>query len=779
MKKYLFVLLTLLLLFALPSVTLAAVNDQNYGSEIELLSDEEAETEKLPFYGDLVQSWNASSSGNVTASLYVSASGGYTLVVSGEGSMKNYTDYSEVPWFYACVSSVDTVVIESGVTSIGDYAFYGHGMLKNVSVASSVKSVGAYSFAGAKSLEKITLPDTVATIDYGAFYRCKSLKDISIPAVTTIYDAAFETCSSLESIVLPGTLKNLAVSAFFDCTSLTDIEVEEENTAFSSIDGNLYSKDKTTLFLYANGKTDEHFAVPDGVLNIGDYAFYRTSLGSIEFTPDLKGIGENAFYGSTALSSVYLPPSLETVGRWAFAECSNLTEVDLGAVKKIGAYAFYGDSLIEQICLPDTAFEIGTGAFADCIALANIDFSAVQTIGDYAFWGCNSLEALVIPESVTLVGINAFMDCDSLKSVRIDSKAVAETDCGGVIEYAEKLYIPASFTQTDLLKSSFSNVFPIVNGTVYYLYSNCAHAWTKLESSYFCPECSESRPPLDITFVNVTAGYDLSVNVYTDMAYDATVCFTMNGKTVAATAVYEESLGLYRFTFEGVTPQCMGDIINAELVYDGIAVDALSDYSIRKYCDELLASSADKLGMSEEKYSKLCTLVRDLLHYGAAAQAYTRYNADAPVDNGIFGGSVFEELTETDFAVTQSLRQGELEFYATNLRFENTNKLYFKFTSNDVSRVTLKLSVKGITAIYTAEDFDLQNEVYSFLTDDIYPSDFAAVYTAVLLLDGEEVQTLTYSVRSYVYDKQNSENEVLSNLVKTLYNYGASAKNYV
>ncbi|MBR0064693.1 MAG: leucine-rich repeat domain-containing protein, partial [Paludibacteraceae bacterium] len=113
------------------------------------------------------------------------------LTISGTGKMTDfsYPDYG--PW-YSSRSSIKTVNIGDGVTSIGDDAFYNCSALTSVTIGNSVTSIGNYAFYECRSLTSVTIPNSVTSIGDGAFYNCSSLTSVTIPnSVTTIGEYAF------------------------------------------------------------------------------------------------------------------------------------------------------------------------------------------------------------------------------------------------------------------------------------------------------------------------------------------------------------------------------------------------------------------------------------------------------------------------------------------------------------------------------------------------------------------------------------------------------------
>ena len=124
-----------------------------------------------------------------------------TLTISGEGPMDDYLDYGKCPWYESIargeddVTEVTKIIIEEGITHIGDYAFEDAVDVTSVTLPSSLESIGEHAFAYMNSLSEITIPENVSSIGDGAFKYCSSLTEIVIPEnVTSIGDDAFNIC---------------------------------------------------------------------------------------------------------------------------------------------------------------------------------------------------------------------------------------------------------------------------------------------------------------------------------------------------------------------------------------------------------------------------------------------------------------------------------------------------------------------------------------------------------------------------------------------------------
>ena len=197
---------------------------------------------------------------------------------------------------------------------------------------------------------ELTVPDEldgypVQEIGEDAFSFCNSLTSVILPdSLSSIGDDAFSRCSFLTSITLPDSLTSIGGNPFSGCSSLAEIDVSPDNPVFVQIDGVLYEKATKTLICYPAGKAGDSFAVPDGILAIGNSAFYYCdALTSITLPDGLTSIGDFAFSGCYSLTSVTLPDGLTSIGDFAFFYCSSLTSVTLpDSLTSIGYFAFMG-----------------------------------------------------------------------------------------------------------------------------------------------------------------------------------------------------------------------------------------------------------------------------------------------------------------------------------------------------------------------------------------------------------------------------------------------------
>ena len=253
----------------------------------------------------------------------------------------------------------------SGLTEIGPEAFRGCSGLTSISIPEGVEIIGSLAFDGCDSLTSISIPEGVKSIGDGAFRGCSGLTSISIPSsVEIIKFLAFEDCSGLTSIDIPEGVTTIGAGAFDGCSSL-NIIVNEYNTTYSSEDGMLLNKEKTTLIAYPSAKGTVT-NVPTSVTTIVDSAFYGCSgLTSINIPEGVTTIGAAAFDGCDSLTSISIPKGVKIIGVAAFDGCDSLTSITIpSSVTSIGVAAFYGCSSLEEVTMEATTPpELGMWAF--------------------------------------------------------------------------------------------------------------------------------------------------------------------------------------------------------------------------------------------------------------------------------------------------------------------------------------------------------------------------------------------------------------------------------
>ena len=446
-----------------------------------------------------------------------------TLTISGTGAMADYSNTN--PW-YDNRSSIKSVVIEAGVTSIGKYAFYNCDNLTSVTIPGSVTSIGNYAFNKCSSLASVTIPEGVISIGPRAFQNCTSLTSIALPeGITSIGIRTFYQCTSLRSVTIPASVNNIGDEAFSDCNAMTTITCKA-TTPPTCASNSFYAVTKSIPVYVPNvdaytaasvwssftniqeippiasgtcGKEGDNLTWKlsyEGVLTISgtgamadwttfpDVPWYsnRSSIKSVVIEDGVTSIGENAFAYCTNLTSVSLPNSVTSMGWCAFTNCNALTSFTIP--KSITS--IYG-AFIECLGLTSIIVESGNTKYDsrdNCNAIIEtatntliqgckntiIPYS-VTSIGGWAFGYCTGLTSIEIPNSVTSIGYGAFEGCSGLTSITCEALTppTCGTDCFHGIETTIPVYVPNVDAYTAApVWNSFTNI-----QSLYVAYGTC------------------------------------------------------------------------------------------------------------------------------------------------------------------------------------------------------------------------------------------------------------------------------------------------------------------
>ena len=254
-----------------------------------------------------------------------------TITISGTGEMSEYAfqtsqhqftaeeneqymqelENHKFPWFEKNSPELITnIIIEDGVESISDMAFYGTS-IKSISLPNSVKKIGKSSIANCAELEKITLSDNISEIPTGAFNSDYKLTSIELPTkLTSIGASAFLNCESLESIDIPDTVTEIGDRAF-------------ANSGLRML------------------------VIPSGVTAVNyDLCNENHNLNEVVFSPNTKSVEMTAFSGCSNLKNIDLPDGLEKIGKMAFLSSVNARIYIPQSVTDIEKKAFNDNAVI-------------------------------------------------------------------------------------------------------------------------------------------------------------------------------------------------------------------------------------------------------------------------------------------------------------------------------------------------------------------------------------------------------------------------------------------------
>ena len=362
------------------------------------------------------------------------------------------------------------VHISNGVLCIVGSTFDSCGGLTKITIPSGLSDgLGVGTFYNCVALKSVVLPDDLTFLEEAVFWGCTNLTNITIPSsLTEIHPAAFRECNSLTEVDLSNctNLTYIGEEAFGDCTNLRNLyipdslECFEGGTVCSDFEFNIYENcnylgnesnpyvclmsaidtSKTTYTIHEDTKCTVYGAFSG-----------NTNIQSITIPENFVCLGNKTFYGCTALKSVTFPQqsqtimdpmnensatiytggSLKTIGDYAFAGCTALTSIDIAStVETIGSYAFSGCTSLATVNMrasqnewwADEEGDWEEGPDGNLVPIDGYTLfvnSALSTISSYAFTNCSKLTSIIIPKSVTLLDTGALNGCGSCTYIRV------------------------------------------------------------------------------------------------------------------------------------------------------------------------------------------------------------------------------------------------------------------------------------------------------------------------------------------------------------------------
>ena len=335
---------------------------------------------------------------------------------------------------FDCCENLKNIILPNNLHSISKDTFCSCQSLESITIPNSVTSIYDSAFGGCENLKNITLSNNLKEIYDHVFSDCNSLKYINIPdSVTFIGQSVFEGCNSLSSITIPKSVFYIDNNPFNKCDNLISIEVDKSNNCYTSIDGNLYSKDKTELISYAKGKTNTSFVVPNTVKIIRFLAFEDCSrlknitlsnnlkeieglafkncdsLKNIDIPESVTLISNNAFEGCNSLSSIIIPKSVSDIDDNPFYKCDNLISIEVD--KNNNCYTSIDGNLYSKDKTELISYAIGK---------TNTSFTVPNTVTHIlweAFEGSKNLTCIYIPISIKYIAKGAIYGCSNLKDI--------------------------------------------------------------------------------------------------------------------------------------------------------------------------------------------------------------------------------------------------------------------------------------------------------------------------------------------------------------------------
>ena len=722
-------------------------------------------------------------------------------LTKGTGTGVDYTDvtYQYTPW-YESRSSLESLIIEDGITSIGNYSFCNLTSLTSIIIPDSVTSIGERAFSGCSSVLSVNIPNGVNSIGTYAFKNCSSIKSIVMPISTkrgifedvsnltsitltrgtgigvnyysssyksspwyksrnslesviledgiiSIGDYSFHNCTGLTSIIIPDSVTSIGERAFSGCSNLTSLTMPistvinpykksfDEVTRLTSViltKGTSVGADYTYETLqhtpwYKSNQWLTSLTLEEGITTIGDYSFCNCFLlTSITIPNSVTSIGEHAFSGCSGLTSITIPNSVTSIGSTVFSDCSSLTSITIpDSITSIGDGAFINCSSLASITIPDSVTSIINYAFSNCSSLASITIpNSVTSIGNYAFYGCSGLTSITIPDSVTSIGTDAFSGCSSDLLL-----------CGYENTYLQEYCLDNGLTYQELSKISNKTMSGTLknNGTV-----------------------------------------SLTLNVEVDDGVDLDNAYALiNGKKVSLDSI--DSNGRVSIVTPGVAPKSINDdFVIRYYDKDDNPISKEINLSVKDYIETLLNGYLNK---------KTKTFYKSLLNYASYAQEYFDYNTDNLANESLDElDKDVSDVTHDDLTAYSASKAGLTEgisAYGQTLVLNNEvdYRIYFLLDgSHSIDEYIFK------DGNNTLNKFKYSNSLYYVIIPKMAAPDLDKSHTVTVTLNGEGNLSITSSVLTYVEitlkDEPISQKDIqLANLMKALYKYSISAKN--
>lgn len=366
------------------------------------------------------------------------------FTLSGTGATAGYANQAALPWC-SNISDIKKVVIEEGVTELGNRLFYGADNLTEVVFpASTLSIIGEGTFRACTALKTITLPASLTVLGRAQFYGCTALEEVVIQSgLTSLDELVVGNCSKLTTVTIPQTVTKLSGSGnkntFYNCTSLTTIKfggtIQEWKYVLARGEADPVKSASITV-ICSDGEyhydPNETLPTPPEEEGSDDQTVVSGTTGQVKWTLDrttgvftLSGTGVTADYASTTvgangttngktdwadymdeITKVVVEEGVTKLGNRLFYGADKLTEVVFPATSltSIGVGTFRLCNALEEITLPDSLTDLARVAFYSCANLKKVvlgtENSKLNTLNDQTFYLCNNLKEITIPASV-------------------------------------------------------------------------------------------------------------------------------------------------------------------------------------------------------------------------------------------------------------------------------------------------------------------------------------------------------------------------------------------
>nr|MCR5039046.1 leucine-rich repeat protein [Bacteroidales bacterium] len=401
------------------------------------------------------------------------------------------TDLGQVFKSKSTITTFNELQYFTGLTVIGERAFYSCSNLASVVIPNSVTAINQYAFEYCYYLTSVELPNSITTIGQYAFSECRRLASINLPSmVATIGYCAFSYCYGIVSLEIPASVTSIGNMAFYKCTGLEQITVATDNAVFDSRNNcnAIIETGTNTLRFGCKNST-----IPNTVTALGTEAFRYMDIPSVIIPESVVTIGSNVFGGCQLLEQISVAEGnsvfdsrdncnavVETGTNKLVFGCKNT--VIPNTVTAIGQYAFYNYNSLTSIVIPNSVTAINQYAFAYCYYLTSVELpNSLTTIGQYAFYECKRLASINLPSMIATIGYCAFSYCYGLVSLEIPASVTsigsyAFQSCTGLTSITSLAQYPPTLGIYDVFTNVNKSIPVYVPCNSMYAYQN-AFGW--------------------------------------------------------------------------------------------------------------------------------------------------------------------------------------------------------------------------------------------------------------------------------------------------------------
>lgn len=347
-----------------------------------------------------------------------------------------------------CIGELVIPDVYSGmsVVEIADGAFSEQTGMTRVNMPETIQKIGANAFKGCVSLEQIEIEGIVKSVGAGAFEQTAWMEAHKADELVILDDTVLVSVSdSVEELYVPETVRVIADEA---CKENKDLKT----AVMTSSTGYIGNKS----FYGCTSLTDA--ILPNGVKNIGDYAFTDSMIRRAVIPATVLSVGKGAFQGCTELEQITLWDGIVRIGSSAFSSCTSLKQAAIpDSVTELGSSAFKKCSSLQTVSLGIHITSIADYTFQGCTSLSSVTMgSKVTRIGTFAFNKCTALQSITLPEGLVKIGSDAFQSCMSLRDVNIPES---------VLDVGVRAFFDTAFYD-ELYEARGDSSFVIYNGTI-------------------------------------------------------------------------------------------------------------------------------------------------------------------------------------------------------------------------------------------------------------------------------------------------------------------------